>query len=196
MATRRRRRPSGRGQQRCGLSRERLGKIVIKGALLDYLARSLLDHPAAAGDGPAPAPGGNVAPEQQRVQHRNQADEQQNNPEGIDVDPGVGGLHGKGQDGAEHYQKDADPDAHPPPSFQAPNGAASLPVAVRPSCTVRPQSGPGRYQRTACRALLAGPAAAVSWPGSAMAPAVLAGWHAAWRRSTFDLFCLGTSDGP
>jgi hypothetical protein len=82
-----------------------LGKTVVEAALLDYLDRSLvdhldgalLDHPdgslvnyrAAAGDGSGPTPGGQVAPEQQRVQHGNQAGEQQDDPEGVDVDAGV-----------------------------------------------------------------------------------------------------------
>jgi len=43
-------------------------------------------------------------------------------PRGVDVDAGGGGLHGEGQDGAEHHQKDADSDAHLPPSFTAPMG--------------------------------------------------------------------------
>src|SRR5688500_7779361 len=70
-----------------------LGKTVVEAALLDPLDRALLDHPhrarpddpdrslldhrAAAGDASAPTPGRQAAPEQQRVQHRNQAGEQQ-----------------------------------------------------------------------------------------------------------------------
>ena len=41
-----------------------------------------------------------------------QAGEQQDDPEGVDVDAGSGGLDGEGQDGAERHQKDADSDAH------------------------------------------------------------------------------------
>src|SRR5512132_4182608 len=129
-----------------------LGKTVVEaalldhldGSLLDYLDRSLLDHRAAAGDGSASTPGRQVAPEQQRVQHGNQAGEQQDDPEGVDVDAGSGGLHGEGQDGAEHHQKDADSDAHLPPSFTASMG--HIPTCSSFHHVARPQTGCRRYE--------------------------------------------------
>ena len=83
-----------------------------RGALLDHLDGSLPSHEAAAGEDPALTPWSQVAPEHEGVQHRNQADEHQDDAEGIGVDAWDVSLHRERQDGAQHHQKDANPDAH------------------------------------------------------------------------------------
>src|SRR4029450_11349195 len=45
--------------------------------------------------------------------------DQQDDPDRVDVDPRDVGLDRERQDGAQHHQKDANPDAHPSPSIRA-----------------------------------------------------------------------------
>jgi hypothetical protein len=162
----------------------KLGKTVVEGALLDHLDRSLLDHRAAAGNDSAPTPGRQVAPEQQRVQHRNQADKQQDDPpRALTLMPGVAASMAKARMAPSTIRKMPTPmlNFH---VLQGADGEASLLVVHAPRSKV--QTGRRRYERTfpAC------------WQGPLLLCHGLGRDDpscAAWRR-TCDRFCVRSNE--
>src|SRR5919106_1046613 len=76
------------------------------------LDATLLHHPVPASHGPAPAPRREAAPEQRRDQQPEQPADHQDDPDGVEAEPGGVRVHGEGQDGADHKQEQTEADSH------------------------------------------------------------------------------------